>query len=289
MTPKWKKGLKYAAIGLAAVLLAAGGGFWIYAQDYYRADAAARQVLAEPQGKVEALEKMWVFRPDPEQTGRDRDGGSPGSSKSSGNPGNPGSLGEPEEPGEPGEPEQPGEPRQPRQPGLIFYPGGKVEAAAYAPLLQKLAQNGIACVLMEMPFNLAVLDTNAADRAFAQLPQVKRWYIGGHSLGGAMAGSYAGAHADKLEGLILLGAYSAAAIPEDLPTLAIYGSEDRVLDRSKLPVSQDTLLEIAGGNHAYFGDYGEQKGDGTATISREEQQRQTAEAIVKFMTDGHER
>lgn len=250
MTPKWKKGLQYAAIGLAAFLLAAGGGFWIYAQDYYRADAAARQVLAEPQGKVEALEKMWVFRPDPEQTGRERDGGSP---------------------------------------GLIFYPGGKVEAAAYAPLLQKLAQHGITCVLMEMPFNLAVLDANAADRAFAQLPQVKRWYIGGHSLGGAMAGSYAGAHADKLEGLILLGAYSAAAIPEDLPTLAIYGSEDRVLDRSKLPISPNTLLEIAGGNHAYFGDYGEQKGDGTAAISREEQQRQTAEAIVKFMTDDHER
>lgn len=264
MTGKWKKGLKYAAIGLAAVLLAAGGGFWIYAQDYYRAEAAARQVLAEPSGKVEALEKMWVFRPDPEQTGRDRDGGS---SESPESPESPGSLG---------------------SPGLIFYPGGKVEAAAYAPLLQKLAQNGITCVLLEMPFHLAVLDTNAADRAFAQLPQVKRWYIGGHSLGGAMAGSYAGAHADKLEGLILLGAYSAAAIPEDLPTLAIYGSEDRVLDRSKLPVTQHPLLEIVGGNHAYFGDYGEQKGDGTATISREEQQRQTAEAIVKFMTDGHE-
>ncbi|GIO86825.1 hypothetical protein J25TS5_37570 [Paenibacillus faecis] len=277
MTPKWKKGVKYAVTGLAAVLLAAGGGFWIYAQDYYRADAAARQVLAEPQGKVEALEKMWVFRPDPEQTGRERDGGSPGSPGSSRNLGNPRSS------------ESPSSLESPGSPGLIFYPGGKVEAAAYAPLLQKLAQHGITCVLMEMPFNLAVLDANAADRAFAQLPQVKRWYIGGHSLGGAMAGSYAGAHADKLEGLILLGAYSAAALPEDLPTLAIYGSEDRVLDRSKLPVSPNTLLEIAGGNHAYFGDYGEQKGDGTAAISREEQQRQTAEAIVKFMTDDHER
>ena len=282
MTPKWKKGLKYAAIGLAAVLLAAGGGFWIYAQDYYRADAAARQVLAEPQGKVEALEKMWVFRPDPEQEGRERVGGSPRSPGSSENPGNPGN------PGNPRSPESPSSLGSLGSPGLIFYPGGKVEAAAYAPLLQKLAQHGITCVLLEMPFHLAVLDTSAADRAFAQLPQVKRWYIGGHSLGGAMAGSYAGAHADKLEGLILLGAYSAAAIPEDLSTLAIYGSEDRVLDRSKLPVSPNTLLEIAGGNHAYFGDYGEQKGDGTAAISREEQQRQTAEAIVKFMTDGQE-
>ena len=41
--------------------------------------------------------------------------------------------------------------------GLIFYPGGKVEYTAYAPLLRACAENGILCALVRMPGNLAVL------------------------------------------------------------------------------------------------------------------------------------
>ena len=70
--------------------------------------------------------------------------------------------------------------------GLIFYPGGKVDEQAYAPLLSALAQNGVTCVLVKMPFHLAVLDINAANGATALAPGVQSWYIGGHSLGGAM-------------------------------------------------------------------------------------------------------
>lgn len=164
---------------------------------------------------------------------------------------------------------------------LIFYPGGKVEAAAYAPLLKQLSQQGITCVLMQMPFNLAVFDMNAADRVFGQLPEVKHWYIGGHSLGGAMASSYAGKNTGRLEGMILLGAYPVGAA--ELPTLAIYGSEDMILNTDKLEDTPNQYV-IEGGNHAYFGNYGEQDGDGTALITREEQQRQTVEAIADFLT-----
>ncbi|WP_339158643.1 alpha/beta hydrolase [Paenibacillus sp. FSL W8-0186] len=169
---------------------------------------------------------------------------------------------------------------------LIFYPGGKVEAAAYAPLLKQLSQQGITCVLMQMPFNLAVFDMNAADRVFEQLPEVKHWYIGGHSLGGAMAGSYAGKNAGRFEGMILLGAYPVGAT--ELPTLAIYGSEDMILNTAKL---EDTLNQhvIEGGNHAYFGNYGEQDGDGAASITREEQQRQAVENIMAFILDEEKR
>ena len=92
--------------------------------------------------------------------------------------------------------------------GLIFYPGGKVENTAYAPLLHKLANKGILCVLVKMPCNLAVLDMNAADGIPEDFPEVNSWYIGGHSLGGAMAVSYAAKHTDELDGLVLLAAYS---------------------------------------------------------------------------------
>ena len=71
--------------------------------------------------------------------------------------------------------------------GLIFYPGGKVENTSYAPLLHDLADDGILCVLVKMPCNLAVLDMNAADSIPERFSEVTDWYIGGHSLGGAMA------------------------------------------------------------------------------------------------------
>jgi len=164
--------------------------------------------------------------------------------------------------------------------GLIFYPGGKVEAIAYAPLLQNISNNGITCVLVEMPLNLAVFDINAADKVYSAIPDIDQWYLAGHSLGGAMASSYVDKNADKLDGLILLGAYPID--DADIPTLAIYGSEDEGLDITKLEHTENKF-EIAGGNHAYFGDYGEQKGDGTASIAREEQQEKTVEMIINFI------
>ncbi len=163
---------------------------------------------------------------------------------------------------------------------LIFYPGGKVEAESYAPLLRRISREGITCVLVRMPFNLAVFDVNAADRVYETLPEIKNWYIGGHSLGGAMASSYAGKNTDKIKGVVLLGAYPVGS--EDVQALTVYGSEDKVLDRTKLE-GVENIVEIAGGNHAYFGNYGEQKGDGTASITREEQQEKTAEAVVEFI------
>ncbi|MEN6595109.1 MAG: alpha/beta hydrolase [Clostridiaceae bacterium] len=164
--------------------------------------------------------------------------------------------------------------------GLIFYPGGKVQETAYLPLLEQLRQNGLTCVLVKMPFRLAVFDIDAANDVYAQFPAISRWYLAGHSLGGAMASSYVGTNADRLAGLILLGAYPINDAA--LPTLAIYGSEDLNLDRTKLETVADQL-EIAGGNHAYFGNYGEQEGDGTASISREDQQAQAVAAILEFI------
>lgn len=166
--------------------------------------------------------------------------------------------------------------------GFIFYPGGKVEDAAYSVLLQELSQNGVTCVLVHMPFNLAVFDINAADRIYAQFPEFKHWVIGGHSLGGAMASSYADKNQDRIEGLVLLGAYPVN--DSDIPTLTLYGSEDMVLDKSKLSSSKSPYV-IEGGNHANFGNYGEQKGDGAATITREQQQQITVKEITSFILD----
>ena len=174
---------------------------------------------------------------------------------------------------------------------LIFYPGAKVEAIAYGPLMKKLAAEGIDCFLVEMPFNLAVFGINKADSVMATYgADYSHWYMAGHSLGGAMAANYISKHENDFDGLVLLGAYTATDLSGlDIRTVNIYGTNDGVLNMDKLGDSYDLMpedsraVQIAGGNHAQFGDYGEQKGDGFAEISRDEQQRQTADAIVSFI------
>lgn len=171
--------------------------------------------------------------------------------------------------------------------GLIFYPGGKVEQRAYLPLMQACAEQGILCVLVKMPCNLAVLDIKAAEGIPEQYPQVEDWFIGGHSLGGSMAAFYLEKAAGDYEGLILLGSYSTTDLSDSgLDVLSVFGSEDKVMNRQKYDENKSNLPEdftevvISGGCHAYFGMYGAQDGDGTPAISNEDQIYMTAEYIA---------
>ena len=177
--------------------------------------------------------------------------------------------------------------------GLIFYPGGKVEYTAYAPLMEQLAEQGVLCVLVKMPANLAVLDMGAAEAHLDEFPDIENWYVGGHSLGGSMAASYAAEHADELEGLLLLAAYSTADLTgSGLDVLSIYGSEDGVLNldkyneyRPNLPEETTTEIILEGGNHAGFGSYGPQEGDGTSTLEPGVQLQWTADRILEFIQE----
>ncbi len=176
--------------------------------------------------------------------------------------------------------------------GLIFYPGGRVEYQAYLPLLTKCAQKGFCCVLVKMPFDYAIFDIGAAGKVLKDHPEIEQWYIAGHSLGGAMAASYASRHTDKFKGLILLAAYSTHDISASgLKVLSIYGSKDGVLKldhyekyKKNLPELNNGLKEIIieGGNHAQFASYGAQKDDFMAEIKSDEQQSITAAAIAEM-------
>ena len=180
-------------------------------------------------------------------------------------------------------------PKNPKA-GLIFYPGGKVEYISYIPLMEACASKGVACVLVEMPFNLAVFDVNAADGICEMYPEIGDWYIGGHSLGGSMAASYLSENEGAFEGLVLLGSYSTADLSESgVDVLSVYGSEDKVLNRDKYNENLSNLPEdftevvLDGGCHAYFGMYGEQEGDGIPAISNAEQIEKTADAIAELV------
>ena len=173
--------------------------------------------------------------------------------------------------------------------GLLFYPGGKVQAQAYAPLMKALAEQKVLCVLLEMPFHLAVLDMDAAAGVPEQFPQIRNWYIGGHSLGGSMAASYAAKAPKGLNGIVLLAAYSTEDLKETgLKVLSIYGTEDGVLNMEKYEEYKDNLPSgfeehiIEGGCHAGFGGYGPQDGDGVPTLSSENQIRKTVRLLAGF-------
>ena len=171
---------------------------------------------------------------------------------------------------------------------LIFYPGGKVETEAYAPLMSKIAQRGIDCLLVDMPLRLAFTDMNAADRLIARYGY-SDWYIGGHSLGGVAAASYAAENAGKLRGIVLLASYSTEKLDDGLRCLTAVGSKDGVLNMAKYErhaanLPRDAVkLVIDGGNHSGFGSYGCQSGDGEADITPPEQWDITARAVGELI------
>ena len=176
--------------------------------------------------------------------------------------------------------------------GFIFYPGGRVDAGAYADSLQAIAEQGILVAVAEPPLNLAVFSPNSATTIIAAFPHVQRWFIGGHSLGGAMAAYYVYHHPETVAGLVLWASYPAennSLADRALPVLNISADQDRLSDPAKIAQSRALLppetqyLIIAGGNHAQFGNYGEQSGDGVATIGREAQYAQLISATVTFL------
>lgn len=169
---------------------------------------------------------------------------------------------------------------------FIFYPGAKVEPQSYEPLMEKIAQAVGCSIIVKMPYNFAFFDINAADDLIMRFPMIKHWYIGGHSLGGSMAAYYADKHEADIDGLILLASYSTKEIT--IPTLSIYGDNDKELSSKAYASNRPNLLQLdehilLGGNHAGFGNYGAQKGDGVATITQAEQWHETAAIIQDFI------
>ncbi|MBO6047399.1 MAG: hypothetical protein J6P61_06600 [Erysipelotrichaceae bacterium] len=171
---------------------------------------------------------------------------------------------------------------------LIFYPGAKVEAAAYAPMLHQLASKGMDVCLVKMPFRLAIFNMNKAS-SIIRHSHYRSWYVGGHSLGGAMAAYYASFHSESLSGLILFAAYPSIKIKNNLNVISIYGSNDGILNMKRVTSGRKLVsgryheYVIKGGNHAQFGNYGIQSGDKTAVINAKLQQQLAISYILMHL------
>lgn len=174
--------------------------------------------------------------------------------------------------------------------GLIVYPGARVLPAAYGPIAQRIAAHGYLVVVVSMPFNLAILDIDAANAVMADHPEVTRWAIAGHSLGGAMAAQYVGSHVGTMRGLALWAAYPPGDISgSGVAATSVYGTLDAGAakmaspDTRKLLPADTVYVAIPGGNHEQMGSYTGQPNDPPATISRDEQQGEVADATLAML------
>jgi pimeloyl-ACP methyl ester carboxylesterase len=244
---KLKKTFRYLLLGVLVLLLAGAGGFILWATNPAQPEAVALAALQTRDGvHFENVDGWLVFQP------------------------------------------------LDREPaiGLIFYPGGRVDPRAYAPHARDIAGQSFTVVIVPMPLNLAIFGLNRADQVITALPHIETWAVGGHSLGGAMAAEYVRANPQQVSGLVLWASYPGGnndLSAADLPVLSVFASQDGLAtlediadSRARLPLNT-TFVEISGGNHAGFGWYGPQNGDGQPTLSKPEQQDLIVQATVDFL------
>ncbi|MEO8713978.1 MAG: alpha/beta hydrolase [Acetobacteraceae bacterium] len=191
-------------------------------------------------------------------------------------------------------------PHSPNGTGLVFLAGARVDPAAYADKLRGLADAGVTVVIARPTLNFAIFETRPLSVFEGLAPDsgVKKWYVGGHSLGGVGACQYAadaprgsgGAGTGAVAGVILFGSYCAVDLSHSgLPVLTLSASEDglstpaKIADAAHLLPKDAQLVSLPGADHAQFGDYGLQPGDGTATSSDAQAKREITAAVLAFV------
>ncbi|GAB3537997.1 alpha/beta hydrolase [Arthrobacter tecti] len=175
--------------------------------------------------------------------------------------------------------------------GLAFYPGARVEALAYVPLLSQVALDGTTVVILKEPLGISLLLSGQAGEALEDHPDITTWAVGGHSLGGVSAAMFA-AEDNRVEALLFWASYPLEDLSgSQLDALSISGSEDGLTTPADVDASRELLpdnvafLEIDGGVHAFFGDYGPQPGDGKPTAERATVQDRIISSTVDFLND----
>ena len=175
--------------------------------------------------------------------------------------------------------------------GLVFFPGALVDPRAYVPLLERIAADGYTVDIVKPPFGIAFLAAGAPTGIIASHPSITRWVVGGHSLGGVAASSYAGAEHHGVDGLVLWASYPNGSLAGNTSLLvtSVSASRDGLATPAKIEATKGRLppdtrfVVVEGAVHSDFGDYGSQRGDGTATIPKLEAQRQIEQATVDLL------
>jgi pimeloyl-ACP methyl ester carboxylesterase len=179
--------------------------------------------------------------------------------------------------------------------GMFFQPGALVDARAYAAVLRPVAEAGHTVVIVKQPLGIAFLSVGALDDVRAHYPRISGWVVGGHSLGGTVAAMEAesaeSAHTGPATGLLFYASYPATDMSSSLtvPVLSISGSRDGLATPQKIEASRADLpsstkfIQVVGGVHSQFADYGPQAGDNIPTISHDDARSQISSATTDFV------
>ncbi len=196
------------------------------------------------------------------------------------------------------------------QSGLIFYPGAMIEPSDYIDPLQLIAAEGYRVLILKSMMNMAIFNIQGAGRAMRDFSDIDNWIIGGHSLGGVAAVKAVLEAPESYQGLILMAAYpeegddlsqwSGAALSISAENDGLTTADDIEASKAWLPEAlviddlkdfpktstegKTVFYEIAGGNHAQFGNYGEQDNDGQADISQDAQHQIIKDAVMLFFS-----
>lgn len=237
------KGLKYTFFSILAVLLIIVGGMFVWINNTYKpSDELFSLVFEDDYQKVG---DFYVFEPKTESN----------------------------------------------ETGIVLYPGALVEPLSYAYYANELSKQGYLVAIAEVTFNLSIMDNEKASEFISEHEEIESWYVAGHSMGGVSATMYANNHKDIVDGVILLASYPSSSTDlsdTDLDVLSIYAENDGLSTEEKIQntannlPSATTYVEIIGGNHAQFGMYGEQSGDGEASVSTVDQQNEMVSKTLYF-------
>ncbi len=175
--------------------------------------------------------------------------------------------------------------------GLIFQPGARVDPRAYVPILSQVAQQGYLVVIVKQPFDIGFAAVNAPTGVIEDHPEIDHWAVGGHSLGGVAASTSAEDRDAGIAGLLLWASYPLGSLADtDLVVTSISATRDGLatpadIDASRVDLpAETTYVPIEGAVHAFFGDYGEQPGDGMPTVPRADAQQQIVDASVELLS-----
>jgi hypothetical protein len=189
--------------------------------------------------------------------------------------------------------------------GFIIYPGAWLDPRAYAPPAHTIAEEGYFVAIVKMPDDVAALGAKRANEVIDNHPEIEKWVIGGHSIGGSFACGYVKDFTEKIDGVVLWASWPSVNFrldDTDLKAISIYGSNDghpETIEEGAEHLPADAeFVKIEGGNHTQFGWYDTspnpaeegsstnpvQEGDNPADITREEQQGIIISETLDFLS-----
>jgi len=179
--------------------------------------------------------------------------------------------------------------------GVIVYPGAYCDVRGYGPLLRPMAEAGYLVIGAQMPFYFSIFAPNEADNIRAAFPEIEKWVIVGHSMGGAMAGMYGDNHRDDLAGIVFWDSYPPTSndlSDIEIPVMHIHRARpdgslpQKFIDNAYLSPESATWVGVPGGIHMYFGAFGEgvYEEEWEASISSQAQWEIANAAMLDFLS-----